>query len=208
MPLCPQGEEFSSVSSCHQHQRGGIQIRTQPALSVGLCKTSRRFQVAPASNSSMRRRLLGFVRPSPISMLVRVILVPGRAHLGVRWTVLSDLSVRIAITPAPRHCRASQGTWTFALRRPIYWALRDSALKRTHYAIHGSSLLVFPAVRTGANIHRASRPYAELLCRECNAFASVLQCSGRGDWLDGLIPASARLHRALGYGPPSPVPLR
>lgn len=50
----------------------------------------------------------------------------GARIVGVRWTVLSDLSVRIAITPAPRQCRASQGTWTFALRRPIYWALRDS----------------------------------------------------------------------------------
>jgi hypothetical protein len=34
----------------------------------------------------------------------------------------------------------------------------------------GSSLLVFPAVRTGANIHRASRPYAALLCRETTRF--------------------------------------
>jgi len=43
--------------------------------------------------------------------------------------------------------------------------------------MHGSSLLVFPTVRTGANILRASRPYAELLCRECNAFSStILRC--------------------------------
>jgi len=45
--------------------------------------------------------------------------------IGAGWTVLSSLSARIAITPAPRHSRASQGTWTFALRRPIYRALRD-----------------------------------------------------------------------------------
>jgi hypothetical protein len=31
-------------------------------------------------------------------------------------------------------------------------------------------------MRYQAPSHRVIRPYAELLCRECNAFASVLQC--------------------------------
>jgi len=72
----------------------------------------------------------------------------------------------------------------------------------------GSSLLVFPAVRTGANIHRASRPYAALLCRETTRFREYCSFMERGRrfssdpaWGVALIPRLYGIRRSYHLSP-------
>jgi hypothetical protein len=104
----------------------------------------------------------------PIPSKSRLLTSGDALIIGARWTVLSDLSVRFAITPAPRQSRASQGTWTFALRRPIYRALRDSEplaaasrlLSKKHTNRHLPDLILHTVYQRGAEFSTQENTFA------------------------------------------------